>query len=152
MKSQFKNSILTLVVIIGLIGLWSCNRSGGNNINVSPHTPGSINAKLNFRVPGGTDPFKCTSQGLTWTASSPAGSTQTKTSPATTTSDNVFPNCSTIEGTTECYCPTSGVSFTSLAPGTWTVQAAGASCSVNVKPGQTSTVNLFADKPCITFP
>ena len=59
-----------------------------------------------------------------------------------------------FEGTTytSCYCQVS-VSFTSLAPGTWTVQAYGASCSVKVKPGGTSVATLYTDgRACTTFP
>src|SRR5450759_303731 len=113
MRSQLKNSILTLVPIIGLIGLWSCGPGpttgpGPTPTPVPPNTPGSINGTLNMKVSGGTS-ITCTGPAVTWTASSPSGSPQTKTSPAITTSDNVQSQCSTvnIEGTTStsCYCP-----------------------------------------------
>ncbi len=161
MRSQLKNSILPTMVIVSLVGLcscgWSVGKGGGSGTPtpVSPHTPGSINATLKMNVGGGTS-IKCTAPQLTWTASSPAGSPQTNTSPAIAASDNVMSQCSTytFEGTTytECYCPVS-VLFTSLAPGTWTVQAPGTQCSVKVNPGQTTTATLFTGgKPCTTIP
>lgn len=155
MRSQLKNFILTAVVVIGLLGLWSCKGGSSTPTPVPPHTPGMINGTLNLHL-GGTTPLKCTAPAVTWTASSPAGSTQTKTSPATALTDNVMSKCDTytFEATTytSCSCPVSAL-FTSLAPGTWTVQASGVNCSVKVNPGQTSTATLYTDgRACTTFP
>lgn len=158
MRVQMKNSILTLMAVVGLMGLGSCNWGGGGK--TTPSGPGVINATLKMHL-GGSTPTKCTAPTVSWTASSPAGSTQTKTSKAIVDADNEMSKCETyrpIEASsdvTSCYCSVS-VSFTSLAPGTWTVQAGGTtgpSCSVKVNPGATSVATLYTDgRACTTFP
>ena len=156
MRPQLKNSLLTLTAVIVLAGLLSgagCRDWG--TVSPGPNTPGSINGTLNLHV-GGTTSTNCTAPAVTWAASSPAGSQQTKTSPAIAQTDNVSSVCETynFEGTeyTSCSCPVKQ-SFSSLAPGTWTIQADGVSCSVKVNPGQTSQVTLYTDgRSCATAP
>src|SRR5262249_9510699 len=131
--------------------------SGGNPTPIPENTPGTINATLYFHVQGST-PGPCgVSQRITWTANSTAGSPQTKaTDPFNDTSkcDDYTP----LEGSekvTSCGCPVT-MSFTNLAPGTWTITAGSiASCSATVKPGKTTVLSMFNDaRPnrCQTFP
>lgn len=158
MRSPFENALRAVVPVVALVTLCSCkywSGGGGTPQPPGPNTPGVINGTLNVKLGGGTS-TRCTVSEVDWTASSPAGSAQSKKSPAITAADNVMSQCFTydFEGTTytSCYCQVS-VSFTSLAPGTWTVQAYGASCSVKVKPGGTSVATLYTDgRACTTFP
>ena len=159
MNLQHKNNFRTLAAMIGLAFLLSAALcSPGNNstpITPNPNAPGGINGKLNLHL-GGNAPTLCTAPEVTWTVSSTAGSPQSKKSPAITLNDNVTSQCETgqIEGTnyTICSCPVSTY-FTSLAPGTWTIQAGSVTCSVKVKPSITSVVNLYDDgRSCTTVP
>jgi hypothetical protein len=157
MRSKLENVCLALVPVVALLTLSSCKYwSGGGGTPPGANTPGSINSTLNMKLGGGGTSTKCTVPAVTWTASSPSGSPQTKSSPAITANDNVMSQCTTydFEGTTytSCYCQVS-VAFTSLAPGTWTVQAAGATCPVKVNPGQISSAVLYDDgRGCTHIP
>jgi hypothetical protein len=106
--------------------------------------PGAINATAHWFV-GGSTPTACTYGPATWTAMSPAGATQTKADPAgdgTSECETITP----IEGqpTIACFC-TSSHSFT-VAPGSWTVTAAGSvtmSCAKSVGKGEITVMNLY---------
>lgn len=149
MKAQVSKLCLSLAALLAGTTLWpGC----GPATNPPIATTGSVNATLKMYV-GGSTQGPCTAPAISWTASSTAGSTQTKTSPAV---DNGTSQCETIttEGgqQTICYCPVS-ISFTGLAPGSWTIQAGNYGCSVTVTAGNTSTVTIFTDgRACTHFP
>jgi hypothetical protein len=148
---------LILAVPALVVILWSCGgKTSQGDTNSGGTGPGSLNATLMVHV-GGNEPIACTvSQSINWTASSPAGATQSKTSNPVTSATSQCDELSSIESNVKvisCSCPVQ-VSFTSLAPGNWTVQAGSVgSCTAKVNPGGTSTVTMFTDgRACNTFP
>ena len=155
MRSQLKTCSPILFAAIAIICVTACGDwyTNSNRGGSTPTGPGTINATLMWHVGGGT-PIACTTQPITWTASSTAGSTQTKTSNAgssTSQCEEYVP----FEGSTKvtsCGCPVQ-ISFTGLAPGTWIIQAGTvATCSVQVGAGQTRTATLYNDgRQCTIF-
>jgi hypothetical protein len=140
-KLQLKDFIVILAISIMVL----ITQLGTDCMPVPPSGPGAINATLMVYLGSGTTSTKCVSRSVTFNASSSAGSPQTKNSTLNENEDSKCEEYRDIESgqtSQSCYCP-ARVAFTGLAAGTWTVNAGGKSCSVNVRPGQIAAVTLY---------